>query len=458
MSRDDTTLLNSASDGPLTWSLLIAGDGGLRRIELDPTAVAIIGRDADCQVVLNHGSISKRHASIELGEKPTLRDLGSKNGTQIAGRRVQQSAPLTVGEVIEIGPYTLVLSRRPGDTSSSPVEDSPVVEDSAMTRVYELVESVAPSELSVIIVGETGTGKEVIASAVHAGSPRCGAPLIRLNCAALPLSLFEAELFGHEKGAFTGAVGAKRGLLDEASGGTLFLDELGEMPLDAQAKLLRAIEDRTFYRVGGRRPVQVDVRFVAATNLDLSQASQSGKFRADLYHRLNGITLRVPPLRDRPLEILPLAKKFAAEAAHSVGSSAAPPLSAETEAALKQHAWLGNVRELKNTMHRAVLLARGGVVMPEHLVLEGASEAQPPKRAVVAGAPAGATLPPPPGAENNADLRTQMQEFERERIVQALDACAGNQSRAAKALGISRRTLIARIESYGIARPTKGDG
>ncbi len=446
MSRDDTTLLNAADDGPLAWSLLIAGEGGLRRVLLDPERLVLIGRDADCQIVLNHPSISKQHASIELGEQLILRDLGSKNGTKVAGKCVQKSAALVPGEVIEIGPYTLVLSRNPRIASVASADgDTPIIEDPGMRKVYQLVESIAPSELSVLIVGETGTGKEVVASAIHAGSPRRSAPLVRLNCAALPLSLFEAELFGHEKGAFTGAVNAKQGLLDEAVGGTLFLDELGEMPMDAQAKLLRAIEDRTFYRVGGRRPVQVDVRFVAATSLDLSQAAQGGKFRADLYHRLNGITLRIPSLRERATEVLPLARKFAAEAARSTGATEPPQLSDATQAALSRHPWPGNVRELKNTMHRAVLLARGGVVEPEHLVLEDISDAH-----ARAKFPDSLTAPPPA-----ADLRTQMQDFERDRIVAALDACAGNQSRAAKMLGLSRRTLIARIEAYAIARPNK---
>lgn len=449
MSGDDTTLLGSTQQGPAVWALLVAGDGALRQVVLAPDRAAVIGRDESCEVVLPHPAISKQHVRLELGSPVRLRDLGSKNGTRVAGRSVEDVVELCLGEVIEVGPYTLVLSHGPHAAPSSlaPSHEAPIVVDPAMRKVYELVENVAPSDLSVLIVGETGTGKEVIASAVHACSKRHGAPLVRLNCAALPLSLFEAELFGHEKGAFTGAVAAKRGLLDEASGGTLFLDELGEMPADAQAKLLRAIEDRSFYRVGGRRPVQVDVRFVAATNSELARATRSGNFRPDLYHRLNGITLRIPPLRERKQEILPLARKFAAEAARSMGTTAEPRLSSSAEAALESHPWLGNVRELKNTMHRAVLLARGGVVQPEHLVLEAAEVSVP---APSAPAPSAVTEAAPEG-----DLRAQLQEFERQRIVEALDACAGNQSRAAKLLGISRRTLIARIEAYGISRPTK---
>ncbi|MBL8744286.1 MAG: sigma-54-dependent Fis family transcriptional regulator, partial [Myxococcales bacterium] len=342
----------------------------------------------------------------------------------------------------------------PGDDARA----APVVADPAMKALLELVEQVAPSDISVLVLGETGSGKEVLASAIHERSHRRKAALVRLNCAALPVALLESELFGHEPGAFTGAVGAKQGLVDEANGGTLFLDEIGELPLEAQAKVLRAIEDGAFYRVGGRRAVKVDVRFIAATNRDLATAVQAGTFRADLFYRLNGISLRIPPLRERVAEIGLLAQRFVEEAARAMGLSSPPPIAADASEMLERHPWPGNVRELKNTMQRAVLLCRGGPIRAAHLLL---TDAHAELRPSVPPPPSGGgrpTLAPPPStrAPGAGGLREEMQSIERARIQAALDACAGNQTRAAAMLGISRRTLISRIEIFGISRPTKG--
>jgi transcriptional regulator with GAF, ATPase, and Fis domain len=276
---------------------------------------------------------------------------------------------------------------------------------------------------------------------------------VRINCAALPLTLFEAELFGSEAGAFTGATGERRGLLEEASRGTVFLDEIGELPLEAQAKVLRALEDGAFFRVGGRKPVKVDVRFVAATNRDLAASVREGTFRADLYYRLNGITLHVPPLRNRPAEVLPLAGLFMRRAASAAGFVRPPALSSNAERRLFAYRWPGNVRELKNTMQRAVLLAGGDTIHEDHLLLDEEAGA---------GASNSATIPPPPppsGSEPSAaptsGLRSELDRRERERIDEALRACGGNQTRAAEMLGISRRTLISRLEKHKFARPLK---
>ncbi len=451
-SVDDTTRLVSEPVGPERWALLMAGDGGLRRIPLPRVGEVTIGRDEACEIAIPDGAVSKRHARLVLNDDgAVVFDLGSKNGTRVGGFKITSPTALANGDVFELGPLTFVLRREreadPGDL----VDVAPVVADPAMRAVVALVEQVAPSDLPVLILGETGSGKEVLATMLHARSLRTKRAFVRLNCAAIPVSLLESELFGHEPGAFTGAVGAKPGLVEEANGGTLFLDEVGELPLEAQTKVLRAIEDGTFYRVGGRRSVRVDVRFVAATNRDLEAGVASGAFRSDLFYRLAGITLRIPPLRERPEEIVLLAERFASEAARALALPSAPEISDEARAALRDHAFPGNVRELKNTMLRAVLLSRGAPLGASHLMLDA------PPRSLAAPASGRPTLAPPPVSEGPAgDLRAEIQAVERERIQAALDACAGNQTRAAAKLGISRRTLISRIESLGIARPTKG--
>ncbi|MBI2895594.1 MAG: sigma 54-interacting transcriptional regulator [Deltaproteobacteria bacterium] len=309
----------------------------------------------------------------------------------------------------------------------------PIVEDEAMRRLYSVVSRIALGTINVLILGETGVGKEIVAEAVHGASPRRDGSFVRLNCAALTESLAESELFGHEKGAFTGAVKAKPGLLVAADGGTLFLDEVGELTPALQAKLLRAIETRQVLAVGATEPRAVDVRFVAATNRDLEAEVARSAFRQDLYYRLPGFVLQVPPLRERPSEIELFARAFAREAAARIGQGE-PAISEEARAMFARYSWPGNIRELRNVVERAVLLAAGGQITPEHLPLEKM------------GAPVGmrpVTIPP------------ASDDPERDRVLAVLARCAGNQTRAAKELGISRGTLVARLEKYGVARPRK---
>jgi DNA-binding NtrC family response regulator len=312
-----------------------------------------------------------------------------------------------------------------------------------MQAVEQLVEVVAPARISVIVEGETGVGKQVIAERIHAQSPRAKAPFLSINCAALPDALLESELFGFEKGTFTGAAQAKPGLLEAADGGTVLLDEIGEMPLATQAKLLRVLENREVQRLGAMRPRPLDVRFIAATNRNLAADVAAGKFRADLYYRLNGVTLTAPPLRERLEEVPYLLQLFLERTCEELGRPV-PAVSAAALGALRQYAWPGNVRELKNVTERAALLARGGVLLPEHFGL-ATSDAGP-----AAAAPTAAGAPP------QATLRSAVGEVERERIVAALKETGGNQTRAAKLLGISRRSLLDRLDAYGVARPQKG--
>jgi two-component system response regulator AtoC len=332
-----------------------------------------------------------------------------------------------------------------------------------------MVELVAKGDLSVILLGETGSGKDVLASAIHRRSMRASASYVGVNCAALPGALLESELFGYERGAFTGAVQAKPGLLEVADHGTLFLDEIAELPLTMQAKLLRVLESREVTRVGGLKTRSIDVRFVCATNRDLVSLVRSGAFRQDLYFRLNGISVLIPPLRQRRAEIQPLARTFIAEACRDANRSALS-ITEQALAALETHSWPGNVRELKNVIERAVTLCTSAVIDVHHLPPpesgfgESSGLAGPPSWAVqTLDGSQRTTVPVPPSTEVTPEAtlglheaaRRAAQSIERRRISEAMERCGGNQTRAAEMLRISRRTLVARLTEYGFARPIK---
>lgn len=306
-----------------------------------------------------------------------------------------------------------------------------ILQHPSMAAIKATVQRVAPATVNVLVLGETGVGKDVVASMVHELSLRATRPFVRLNCATIPEPLLESELFGHEPGAFTGATGAKQGLIEAAHGGTVFLDEIGDLPLALQAKLLRAIESREVLRLGGLRARAVDVRFVAATNRALENEVEGGRFRRDLFYRLNTVTITVPPLRDRRDEIVPLARLFLQQACGSFGLPARE-LSGAAIAAISAHAWPGNVRELRNAMERAALLSVGPSIDARDLGLSS-SAAVPPSGTLANG------------PETTSD--------ERARIEQALRASGGNQSRAAALLGLPRRTLVRRIARLGLPRP-----
>ncbi|MEZ4222498.1 MAG: sigma 54-interacting transcriptional regulator [Polyangiaceae bacterium] len=316
----------------------------------------------------------------------------------------------------------------------------------AMRELYAQARQLASSPLSVLILGETGAGKEVLAEAVHAFSARAKHPFVCVNCAALTGTLLESELFGHQRGAFTGADREKPGLLEAADGGTLFLDEIAELPLALQAKLLRVLEDGRVRRVGAVEARPIDVRFVFATNLDLEACVASGEFRRDLYYRISGLRMVVPPLRERPEEIPLLVRHFVAVACRREGR-APVELSAKAESWLLGYAWPGNVRELRNAIERAVLLCGRGPIELEHLPGDK-REASPATLDSRASVPAAES-------EDVQVLEARMQEAKRREVLDALRQCGGNQTRAARILGISRGTLIARMEAYGLPRPKK---
>jgi Nif-specific regulatory protein len=309
----------------------------------------------------------------------------------------------------------------------------------AWRKVLAEAAEVATTETTVLVTGESGTGKEVVARTVHRGSPRAKGPFVALNCAALPEQLLESELFGHERGAFTGAVEARAGKIEQAAGGVLFLDEVGEMSPAVQAKFLRVLQEREFQRVGGQRTLKANVRVVAATNRDPKQAIARGEFREDLYYRLSVFEIHLPPLRERPDDILVLAEAFLDEIGRGVGRPSAG-ISEDAREQLLAHSWPGNVRELKNAIERAVILARGGLVTRQHLP-GPVAERQALAAAMVSEAAAGTPRALP--AEG-----VRIGEVERELVVQAMERSAQNKSRAAKLLGLSRGQLYSLLRRH----------
>ena len=298
-----------------------------------------------------------------------------------------------------------------------------------MLDVYKLVARVAPSTATVLVVGESGTGKELVARAIHNRSPRAAKPFVPVNCTALSESLLESELFGHARGAFTGAVAAKRGLFEIANGGTLFLDEIGDMGPKMQAQILRVLQDGEMRQVGGTEAIRVDVRLVCATNRDLEAEVKAGRFREDLYFRINVVTVRMPPLRDRAGDIPILVRHFINKIARREGRGEAS-VSPEALDILNRHGWPGNVRELENAIERAVAIAKGNVVLPSDLPAE-----------VYGGSPS--------APASIIDDRPTLGELEKRYIALVLAECGGNKKRAAEKLGIDRRTLYRAIERSG---------
>jgi two-component system, NtrC family, response regulator AtoC len=422
----------------------------------------LIGRSSACDLVLDHRALSRRHAIVRRFPELSVQDLGSTNGIRLAGDVVRGGSPvrLAPGESFQIGPFSfLVISARSGESSTSSGTDGLVVEDPTLEGVSALIREIARSHVNVLVLGETGVGKEVLATTLHTLSGRTG-PLASINCAALSEALLESELFGHDKGAFTGAVGARPGLLEAARGGSVFLDELGELPLALQAKLLRAVESREIRRLGSTRSIAIDVRIIAATNRELTAEVNAGRFRRDLYFRLDGVTLRIPPLRERPHAIGPLALRFLERVAHQLGR---PHVRATPEvvAALAGYDWPGNVRELKAVIERAVLLSRGSQLSTRHLAFSGLGDRARVPGTLRAAVAEDMTAGDQTGGDETADatgddalgLLDPEQRRDRARVIAAIEACAGNQTRAAKRLGIARTTLVNKLALYRIPRP-----
>jgi DNA-binding NtrC family response regulator len=469
----------SDDQDPSSAFLLVVGRDSYATYNLPASGTLTIGRGETNAVRIDDPLASRAHACLYFGDGMLLEDLGSVNGTRIKDQPVPRGerVAIRIGDTVQIGSTVLIVQRRTapvGDGRPETLPGSGITSENlgqprgvAMQRVHALAERAAAGTINVLITGETGVGKELLAETVHRKSPRHAGSYVCLNCAALSETLLESELFGHERGAFTGAVQAKPGLMETAAGGTLFLDEVGELPLATQAKLLRVLETREVTRLGSVRPRRIDLRFIAATNRDLEAEVARGTFRQDLYFRFAGITLVIPPLRERLDEIRPLAETFAAQICRDLGR--APPIfPAPILMLLESYAWPGNVRELKNVVERAVLLSNGPIIGTEHLPMEK----------IARPGPSVASAPTPSPAEPRVVAVTPRQieagrvdvpglarvargpagQAERERIVSALNACAGNQSRAAKLLGIPRRTFLTKLDAYGIPRPKKGTG
>jgi two-component system response regulator AtoC len=457
---DETTRAMLAS-AATALVLTVIDEGRVRLFPLPAAGVVVIGRGEQADVRLGDTRVSREHARLHIGECIEIEDLNSANGTLLQNRALPAwtRAVLQPSEGVSLGGAVLMVQPAgaspvaaeplapPGPTPPPPLRA--VVEDERMKRLYEMASRVAASNINVLVLGETGTGKELLAQTIHERSERAGRTLLCLNCAALSESLLESELFGHVRGAFTGAHQAKTGLLEAASGGTIFLDEVGEMSASTQAKLLRVLETRQVMRVGSSETRNIDVRFVSATNRNLADEVARGQFRRDLYFRLNAITLKIPPLRERTSEIEALARRFVTEACAESRRKPEPTLTPAALHKLRAHDFPGNVRELKNAIAHALLLC-AETLDAEHLLLEPSEPPPQPAPAEAAGSVTQARDSGDPKA-----FRAELQELERRRIFEALELFAGNQTRAAEHLGISRRTLLKRLDDYGATRPRK---
>ncbi len=519
MHQDRTrSVVPKVADASAGLRLIVFCGGEVASHVLPTSGEVVIGRGENANVRVDHVTVSRKHATLLMASDGVkIVDHGSFNGTTIGGKKITPNVPVPLGlaTIAELGETMVVVQVDGGGgirASRAPVSSAPRSSRSpAMEHLYRLVDSVAQSDITVLLRGETGSGKEVVAEQVHARSPRAHRTLVKLNCAALPEHLLEGELFGYEKGAFTGATQAKPGLVEAAEGGTLFLDEIGELPPATQAKLLRVVESREVLRLGSLKPRSVDLRIVAATHRDLEEMVARGSFRQDLYYRICGVMLVIPPLRERTSEIPTLANELVARACRE----SKRPIISISDAAMSlllAYSWPGNVRELRNVLERAVVFCRGIAIAPEHLGLTLDRVTQPPAAAAYApayppvhappqqapsgypppnpypfGAPAPYAPPPPqayaappspsPGsyppppsdgwaaqAPGNATvafgsggpLHEEVDALERERIMDALARCGGNQTQAAEMLGISRRTLLRRLDAYAVPRPRKG--
>ena len=431
-------LIIGALDSGLVAALHQARSAGaqIRQVETITHALPVLRQDASiglilCDIAADIAALVRTLAA----ERMSARVIATARDPSPA----QASAAIHAGarDVLSLPPNLELLAALLRAASGVvDRDDAPVVRDPAMLAVLRRAAQVAGSDASVLITGDSGTGKEVIARSIHVQSRRARGPFVAVNCAAIPEALLESELFGHEKGAFSGAVARRLGKFEAADGGTLLLDEISEMDVRLQAKLLRAIQEREIDRVGGTAPVHVNVRILATSNRDLPAEAAAGRFREDLFFRLNVVSLRIPPLRERPADIQALADHFCARYAELNGVPHRG-LSADARLRLAAHAWRGNVRELENTIHRAVLLAGGPEITVEDIELPN-------------GAPSAAA------SASEGFVGRRMSEVERDLILQTLCHTDGNRTHAATLLGISIRALRNKLKDYaqaGIAVP-----
>ena len=417
---------------PKDIGLVVCGPRGPRLVPLRVDTQLTIGRHESCQVSLPDPMLSRYHARFVRRDRTvTVEDLGSRHGTWIAGKRIEK-AELHVGTSVRLANVVVAVAvderadQAAGSSQLSALVPEALYIGPRMQELRELLHRLAKTDLSVLLLGETGTGKELAARELHLASSRHTGPLRALNCAAIPPYLVESTLFGHERGAFTGADRARAGIFEEASGGTVFLDEIGELSHATQAALLRVLESRRLSRVGSSREIDVNVRVISATHRDLRAMSLAGEFRADIMHRLSTAVVEIPPLRDRREEIAPLARHFVAS------EPCGKDLDPNALSLLEEYDWPGNVRELRNVLARAGALAQGPCITPNditdslwHLQPLSSRPAPRPRE------PAGWREP----------LRTRLKSIAHAEIRGALEQTQGNQRRAAELLGIPLRTF-----------------
>ncbi|MFZ5585211.1 MAG: sigma-54-dependent transcriptional regulator [Thermodesulfobacteriota bacterium] len=426
LAQDGATALALVEEDPPDLVLLdiwmpgMDGLEALERLKKRQGALPVI-------MISGHGSVEMAVKATRLGAYDFIEKPLDMDKILLAVRNA-----LAMGRLAEENLLLKAKAEPPQLTGASP----------AIQAVRQAIARVAPTDSWVLITGENGTGKELVAHAIHRQSSRAGQPFVDVNCAAIPEELIESELFGHEKGAFTGASARKRGKFDLADRGTLFLDEIADMSLKTQAKILRILQEQRFERVGGTRTISVNVRVLAATNKDLAAEIAAGRFREDLYYRLNVIPIAVPPLRERPQDIPDLAREFLAAHAQKSGA-AAKTIAPAAMAALQAHAWPGNVRELKNLIERLVILCPGPEIGPADL---------PPGLA-----PAGAGAAGLPQALAMPDFKEARAAFERLYLEQKLDENAGNVSATAEAIGLERSHLHKKLKALGVKEDLNGD-
>jgi len=476
----DAYAVGQGEEGQADWELVVHERQHRRAFRLPERGVVSLGRAASSDIRLDHESVSRHHARLHL---PSLEveDLDSRNGSWLLnpgsdpsggsalerfeseGERLTPHVPrrFELGAWFRLGGLVSRVQRSAPQVHTLPVpaatldDDGPVLEDPQMVQLYALAERTASTLLPLLILGETGVGKDVLAARVHQASPRKQGPFVRINCGALSESLLESELFGHQRGSFTGASENKPGLFELGQAGTVFLDEIGELPLRTQVKLLHVLETSHVTRVGATKPQRIDVRFIAATNRELVREVQLGSFRKDLYFRINTLCLKINPLRERSADILPLVRYFLRRTSASMGV-AEPELSPETAQHLLQYDWPGNVRELKNSVERARLLSGSGPLLPQHFPTERELlNPAPDVSDIWSDAEAPTRVRPRPGLEARPGP-VDAAPSSHAALLEALNSCGGNQTRAAALLGISRRTLVNRLNEYDIPRPRKG--
>ncbi|MGZ3476356.1 MAG: sigma 54-interacting transcriptional regulator [Polyangiales bacterium] len=445
MEQDRTRaegIATASPDGALVAVLSGKAKGTTVRIPGEPGAVVKNGKAPDNDIVLPDDTVSRYHLTIgRVREGLQVKDLGSTNGVRIGGAKIKE-AIVDPGSVIRAGEVELSIRLEIQGVEIPPSQSDrfqlALGTSIAMRRIFGLLERIAPTMATVLLTGETGTGKDVLARSIHAASPRASAPFEVVDCGAVTHTLIESELFGHERGAFTGAIAARAGAFERANGGTLFLDEVGELPLELQPKLLRVLEAKEFRRVGGNKTLTADVRVVAATTRDLPREVERGKFREDLYFRLAVVPIVVPPLRSRPEDVPVLARKIL-DAAAGEGELRIPD---ETLVALRAHDWPGNVREMRNVLERAAYLARASG--EEELRLIGLPA---PRRSSTPGDPFVFEA-----TSSYRDTRAKFDTlFEKKYVTWLLGRHSGNVSAAAREAQMDRKHLSDLAKKHGIA-------